>query len=87
LDEGEIDKEKMFKQIRVKNNRINTVTLSVILCFLAYFSFSFGINHIYVDDLRNAINDVNEIYSLHPTYLNTFFVFMYDVINNKTMIE
>ncbi len=45
-EEGEqqLDHNKMLKDIKVSNNKLNMITLSVIVVFLTYFSTCFGIS-------------------------------------------
>jgi hypothetical protein len=39
-----MDHNKMLKDIKISNNKLNIVTLSVIFVFLTYFSVCFGIS-------------------------------------------
>jgi hypothetical protein len=45
-EDGEqgLDHNKMLKDIKVSNNKLNMITLSVIVVFLTYFSICFGIS-------------------------------------------
>ena len=43
----------MFKDIKVKNSKINIVTLIVIVVFMAYFLTSFAINMKYIQQIKN----------------------------------
>lgn len=44
MEDASLDHNKMLKDIKVSNNKLNMVTLGVILVFLTYFSTCFGIS-------------------------------------------
>lgn len=39
-----MEHSKMLKEIKIGNNKLNIITLSVILVYLVYFSTCFGIS-------------------------------------------
>jgi hypothetical protein len=44
-----LDHNKMLKDIKVSNNKLNMITLSVIVVFLTYFSACFGVSLKYLN--------------------------------------
>ena len=49
--DGSLDHNKMLKDIKISNNKLNMVTLSVILIFLTYFSVCFGVSMNYLNQI------------------------------------
>lgn len=47
--ENALDHNKMLKDIKISNNKLNMVTLTVILVFLTYFSTCFGVSLSYLN--------------------------------------
>lgn len=50
-DDASLDHNKMLKDIKVSNNKLNMVTFGVIIIFLAYFSTCFGISLNYLSQI------------------------------------
>ena len=46
-----MDHNKMLKDIKISNNKLNFVTLTVILVFLTYFSTCFGVSISYLNQI------------------------------------
>jgi|LauGreDrversion4_2_1035121.scaffolds.fasta_scaffold332189_1 hypothetical protein len=55
-DDGSLDHNKMLKEIKISNNKLNLITLSVILIFLAYFSTCFGVSISYLNQISNQVS-------------------------------
>jgi hypothetical protein len=71
-----IDVKKMFKDIKVKNHSVNLITFLMIMCFLAYFSFSFGINKEYVKNISTMLDTTTTLYDGNPNLQNAYFFFI-----------
>jgi hypothetical protein len=54
-EDASLDHNKMLKDIKVSNNKLNMVTLGVILIFLTYFSACFGISLNYLSQIDSYV--------------------------------
>ena len=53
--DGSLDHNKMLKDIKISNNKLNMVTLSVILIFLTYFATCFGVSLSYLNQISSQV--------------------------------
>ena len=61
-----MDHNKMLKDIKISNNKLNFVTLTVILVFLTYFSTCFGVSVSYLNQISSQIKTNILLYSEEP---------------------
>jgi hypothetical protein len=62
-DDASLDHNKMLKDIKVSNNKLNMVTLGVILIFLTYFSTCFGISLNYLSQIDSYVTTQTKLYA------------------------
>jgi len=70
----------MLKDIKISNNKLNMVTLSVILIFLAYFSTCFGVSLQYLSQINSQIQTNTQLYSEQPALQYTYLYFLTDIL-------
>lgn len=61
--DNSLDHNKMLKDIKISNNKLNMVTLSVIVVFLTYFSTCFGVSLNYLNEISNQVDTNTKLYS------------------------
>ena len=84
-DDGSLDHNKMLKEIKISNNKLNLITLSVILIFLAYFSTCFGVSISYLNQISNQVSTNTQLYSESPTLQYSYLYFLKDILlDNST---
>jgi hypothetical protein len=81
-EEGEqpLDHNKMLKDIKVSNNKLNMITLSVIVVFLTYFSTCFGISLKYLSEIQGYVETNTKLYSEQPALQYTYLYFLTDIL-------
>jgi hypothetical protein len=62
-EDSSLDHNKMLKDIKVSNNKLNMVTLGVILVFLTYFSTCFGISLNYLSQIDSYVTTQTKLYA------------------------
>jgi len=62
-EDASLDHNKMLKDIKVSNNKLNMVTLGVILIFLTYFSTCFGISLNYLSQIDSYVTTQTKLYA------------------------
>jgi hypothetical protein len=62
-EDASLDHNKMLKDIKVSNNKLNMVTLGVILVFLTYFSTCFGISLNYLSQIDSYVTTQTKLYA------------------------
>ncbi|CDW76577.1 pas domain s-box family protein [Stylonychia lemnae] len=80
-----IDKNKMFKDIKVQNSKINMITLFVIMIFISYFATSFAVNRNYIDDIQEGIDYQYELYSEKHSLQYVFLYFVQELMQNTVL--
>jgi hypothetical protein len=73
----------MLKDIKVSNNKLNMITLSVIIVFLTYFSTCFGISLNYLSQIETYVEDNTKLYSEQPALQYTYLYFLTDILLDK----
>ena len=74
----------MLKDIKVSNNKLNMVTLGVILIFLTYFSTCFGISLNYLSQIQTYVSTQTKLYSEQPALEYTYLYFLTDILLDDT---
>lgn len=77
----------MLKDIKISNNKLNMVTLSVIVVFLTYFSTCFGVSLNYLDTIRGQIETNTKLYSEQPALEYTYLYFLTDILLDKAALS
>jgi len=72
----DLDRSEMFKKIKVKNKKVNIITLFLILCYLGYFSLSFSLKKMHSDEFTVSLDTTTNVFSLMPAISNTYFFFL-----------
>jgi len=70
----------MLKDIKISNNKLNIVTLTVILLFLAYFSACFGVSINYLNTIANQVTTNAQLYQEQPALQYTYLYFLTDIL-------
>ena len=78
--DNSLDHNKMLKDIKISNNKLNMVTLSVIVIFLTYFSTCFGVSLNYLNDISNQVDTNTKLYSEQPALEYTYLYFLTDIL-------
>lgn len=88
-DDGALDHNKMLKDIKISNNKLNLITLTVILVFLTYFSTCFGVSLQYLNQIRAQVQTNTELYSEQPALQYSYLYFLTDILldNSATTEE
>jgi hypothetical protein len=79
-EEAGLDHNKMLKDIKISNNKLNMVTLSVIMVFLTYFSTCFGVSLSYLGQIKSQIETNTKLYSEQPALQYTYLYFLTDLL-------
>eukprot|EP00347_Sterkiella_histriomuscorum_P019286 403342226 len=82
-----MDKNKMFKDIKVKNSKINLITLLVIFLFISYFATSFIVNNKFITEIHESIDYQYELYQEKHSIQYAFLYFIAQVMKNQTIYE
>ncbi len=82
--DASLDHNKMLKDIKISNNKLNMVTLSVILVFLTYFSTCFGISLSYLNQIQSQVQTNTQLYSEQPALQYTYLYFLTDILLDNT---
>lgn len=78
--DNSLDHNKMLKDIKISNNKLNMVTLSVIVVFLTYFSTCFGVSLNYLNSIRGQVETNTKLYSEQPALEYTYLYFLTDIL-------
>lgn len=79
-DDGGLDHNKMLKDIKISNNKLNMITLSVILVFLTYFATCFGVSLSYLSQIKDNVEIDTQLYSEQPALQYTYLYFLTDIL-------
>ena len=79
-DDVGLDHNKMLKDIKISNNKLNMVTLSVILVFLTYFATCFGVSLSYLGQIKDNVEINTQLYSEQPALQYTYLYFLTDIL-------
>ena len=82
-----MDHNKMLKDIKISNNKLNFVTLTVILVFLTYFSTCFGVSISYLNQISSQINTDIQLYSQEPALEYTYLYFLTDLLLDNSSVS
>lgn len=84
--DNSLDHNKMLKDIKISNNKLNMITLSVIVVFLTYFSTCFGVSLNYLNNIRSQIETNTKLYSEQPALEYTYLYFLTDILLDKAAV-
>lgn len=76
----------MLKDIKISNNKLNMITLSVIVVFLTYFSTCFGVSINYLNSIRGQIETNTKLYSEQPALEYTYLYFLTDILLDRAAV-
>lgn len=79
-----MEQNKMLKNVKISNNKLNITTLAVILIYLAYFTTCFGISLQYLSEIKTQISMNTQLYSMAPTLQYSYLYFMNDLLSDNS---